>query len=371
MVKVCHMTSGHNPEDMRIFRKQCASLAKAGYEVCLVTRGGSYEKNGVRIAGVGAPPKGRMERMTKFAKRIYRAALALDADIYQFHDPELLPYGLKLKKKGKTVVFDSHEDVPGTIKKREWIPDLLRGTILRAYTGFERSVCRRLDAVIAATPHVAERFLAMNPRSVLVTNYPILTKEAAVPDFRSKTLVFAGGIAGQWNHHHIIKALEKLPECRYLLCGSVKDAYLRELQSLPGWKQVDYRGVVPGGEVPGLLAGSYAGLALLSYIPNSDGKRGNMSNTKIFEEMMAGLPVVCTDFVLWKEFVDRWHCGVCVEPENPDAIAAAVRYLLDHPEEARRMGENGRRAVEEEFNWSTEERKLLDLYAELSKSVGK
>lgn len=90
-----------------------------------------------------------------------------------------------------------------------------------------------------------------------------------------------------------------------------------------------------------------------------------MGNTKIFEEMLAGLPVVCTDFVLWREFVDRYHCGICVDPQDADAIASAVWYLLDHPEEARQMGENGRRAVKEEFNWNVEERKLLALYEEV------
>ena len=80
---------------------------------------------------------------------------------------------------------------------------------------------------------------------------------------------------------------------------------------------------------------------------------------------MAGLPVICTNFVRWKGCVDRWHCGICVDPENVDEIAAAIRYLLDHPDEARQMGENGRRAVKEEFNWGVEEKKLLALYEKL------
>ena len=108
MIKVCHMTSAHEEEDIRIFRKECVSLAEAGYDVYLVERGESYEKNGVHIVGVGEIPAGRLKRMTQGAKKVYAAAKALDADIYHFHDPELLPYGLKLKKAGKKVIFDSH-----------------------------------------------------------------------------------------------------------------------------------------------------------------------------------------------------------------------------------------------------------------------
>lgn len=84
-----------------------------------------------------------------------------------------------------------------------------------------------------------------------------------------------------------------------------------------------------------------------------------------------GLPVICTDFTLWKEFVDHWHCGICVEPENPDAIAAAIQYLLEHPDEAKRMGKNGRNAVKTNFNWGVEEKKLLLLYQEVLKNASK
>ena len=82
---------------------------------------------------------------------------------------------------------------------------------------------------------------------------------------------------------------------------------------------------------------------------------------------MAGLPIICTNFILWREFVERCHCGICVDPENEDEIADAIRYLLDHPDEARQMGENGRRAVKEEFNWGVEEKKLLALYEDVLK----
>lgn len=371
MIRVCHMTSVHRQEDERIFHKECVSLAKAGYETYLVQRGESYEKEGVHIVGFGGVTGGRLKRMTQVAHQAYEVALSLDADIYHFHDPELLPYGPKLKKKGKRVIFDSHEDVVGTIQQREWIPAFLRQFVAWGYARLERAICRQLDAVISATPHVAKHFNSINPCSILVTNYPILSLNIQTPTFQSKTLIFAGGILPQWNHHVIIKALELLPDCEYLLYGWGDDSYLKELQSLPGWKQVRYFGHVSHKRVLNLLAEGYVGLSLLSYIPNSDGKNGTMSNTKIFEEMMAGLPVVCTDFVLWREFVERWHCGICIPPEDPETLAATIQYLIDHPEEARQMGENARKAVEKEFNWRSEEKKLLQLYEELAKMVGK
>lgn len=365
MTKVCHITSAHGPEDVRIFQKECVSLAKAGYETYLVQRGDSYEKNGVHLVGFGEVTGGRLKRMTQVARRAYETALSVNADIYHLHDPELLPYGLKLKKRGKKVIFDSHENTLESIPVKYWIPVPIRKAVYVWFRDLQERVCRQIDAVVVVTPHMIDFFRWLNPRTTQITNFPVLNEAAPPAAPERGVLAFAGGISRQWNHHTIIKALEKLPECRYRLCGPVEGAYLRELESLPAWNQVEYLGRIPHAEVAGLLARSAVGMAVLGYIRNGDGKNGTMGNTKIFEEMRAGLPVVCTDFVLWKEFVERWKCGICVNPENVDEIAAAIRYLLDHPEEARQMGENGRRAVKEEFNWDVEEKKLLALYEEI------
>lgn len=370
MTKVCHITSAHGPEDVRIFHKECISLAKAGYDVYLVQRGESYEKNGVHIVGFGEVPGGRLKRMTQVARRAYKAALATDADIYHFHDPELLPYGLKLGRKGKKVIFDSHEDTLESIMEKEWIPVSIRRVVHFWFKGQQEKVCRHINGVITVTPHLVDFFKTLNPQTVEISNFPILEEMSPSSVSRPEVLAFAGGISRQWNHHTTIQALEELPECRYLLCGSGSGSYFQKLQTLSAWKRVQYMGAVPHAQVAKLLAESGIGMALLSYGRNTDWKNGTMGNTKIFEEMMAGLPVVCTDFVLWQEFVDRWHCGICVDPEDPAAVTSAIQYLLTHPEEAKQMGENGRKAVKEEFNWGVEEKKLLALYEDILNKKG-
>lgn len=364
MIKVCHMTSAHGPEDVRIFHKECVSLAKAGYQVYLVQRGDSYEKNGVHIIGVGEIPVSRRKRMTQGAKKVYEAALAIDAEIYHFHDPELLPYGLKLKRRGKKVIFDSHEHTAQSILEKAWLPGPTRKPAYLAYRAYQQTGCRKLDAVITVTPNIAEYFRAGGARTFEIRNYP-LYQQAQMPTFLEQRVVFAGGITKVWNHHTIIQALGQLPGCRYRLCGNAEAGYLAQLQCLPAWTQVDYLGKIPYSAVANELQHGFVGLALPSPNRNSDGQNGTMGNTKIFEEMMAGLPVVCTDFALWRGFVERYHCGICVKPHDANAIAAAISYLLNHPDEAQQMGENGRRAVKEEFNWGVEEQKLLALYEEI------
>lgn len=92
MNKIVHMTSVHVRNDTRIFYKECVSLANAGYEVVLIVADGKgdEEKNGVTIVDVGKKPTSRIRRMIFTTARIYKAAWQIDADVYHFHDPELL-----------------------------------------------------------------------------------------------------------------------------------------------------------------------------------------------------------------------------------------------------------------------------------------
>lgn len=368
MAKICHMTSAHNAEDERIFFKEAISLSANKHEVFVVAKGESYEKYGVNIIGCGQPRGGRISRMTSFAKHVYDVALSVDADIYHFHDPELLPYGILLKKKGKIVIFDSHENTVEQIMEKDWIPEYARKIIYRCFHAYQKYICKRLDAVISVTPHICDYFRKISPKVEMITNYPELKPYLTKLNKRNRSLCFAGGIAEQWCHKEIINAISNIEKCTYILCGDGNSDYFSGLQQLSGWKQVDFMGRIPHEKIHEILSGSSIGLSLLRPGHNTGWHMGTMGNTKIFEEMMAGLPVVCTDFKLWRDFVDRYHCGICVDPQNVDEITAAIQYLLNNPAEAKRMGENGRRAIEEEFNWSVEEKKLLALYEDILKN---
>ena len=197
MKKVCHMTSAHGIEDDRIFLKECISLAHNGYSVFLVEKGDSYSKNGVNILGVGNIPDTRFKRMLFGARKVFEAAVELDADIYHIHDPELLPYALQLKKKRKIVIFDSHEDVPAQIIDKTWIPKLLRNVVAIMYKTYETHIVKSIDAVVAATPHIAEQFQGRAKSTVIINNFPklddIIFHETPFTD-RERIICYAGGI---------------------------------------------------------------------------------------------------------------------------------------------------------------------------------
>lgn len=365
MLKICHLTSAHDSRDVRIFEKECVSLASAGYEVYLVAPGEGREEKGVQVVGLGEKPKSRLKRMLAMARRAYRAALALHCDVYHLHDPELLPYALKLKKQGKKVAFDSHEDVPGQILGKAYIPRFLRAPLSRCVGAYEGYVLKQMDAAVTVTPYIVEKLMRHTPRVYLVTNYPQPADlPAGTGERDERCLCFAGSVTPQWNHETILSAMEGLP-LRYALCGTGGEAYLAKLRAMPAWAQVEYRGKLPHEAAQQMLAASGIGVVLCAYSANTGGKMGTLGNTKLFEAMGAGLPVVCTDFTLWQEIVAKYDCGACVQPNDVQAVRAAFERLLEDPAQAKRMGENGRRAVETEYNWATQEKTLLALYKAL------
>lgn len=363
-IKVCHFTSVHSSRDRRIFEKECSSLSKANYDVTLIAPNSTTEVlNGIKIIGVKSISKNRIYRMLVLTRKIYKVALLLDADIYHFHDPELIKFGLKLKKKGKKVIFDSHEDIFENISEKAYIPVLIRPFISFIINKFQKIALKKFDAIISITPHICEKIRLINENTVMITNYPILKNcDTSKEPFKKNQLIFAGGISEQWCHEMIINSLEKCPGTKYVLCGIGDNKYLNRLSKLNYWSSVIYKGYVSTKEVEEELVSSKAGMALLTYNKNVGNNIGTLGNTKLFEYMMAGIPIICTNFILWEEIISKYKCGICVNPLNIYEVTNAINYLINNPKIAFEMGSNAKTAYINEFNWNSQEKLLLNLY---------
>jgi glycosyltransferase involved in cell wall biosynthesis len=374
-VRVVHLSTLHKPFDVRIFHKECRTLAASGYRVdYLVTAPPASEAQGIHFQPCRKPTDSfRLGRIWKRLLGVYRQAAALRGDVYHFHDPELIPVGMLLKRLGTRVVYDVHEDAPQealSFNQDRPLEGCLKSWALIA---LEEAAKRTLDAFVCATPAIARKF--PRQRTITVQNFPMLSEVAPAVDpsrsgsyhDRPRAIVYAGGITAIRGIREMIQAFESLAssQVRLNLAGEFAPAELKqEVETLPGWRQVDFLGWQSRQRVSEILARSRAGLVLFHPRPEHLDSQPN----KLFEYMAAGLPVIASDFPLWKAIIERTGCGLTVDPLRPPAIAAAIRHLLAHPREAFAMGQRGQRAVQAEYNWEPEGRKLLELYRKLEKA---
>jgi glycosyltransferase involved in cell wall biosynthesis len=364
------MTSVHSPYDPRILQRECRTLADAGYEVVLLAPHTRDEiRGGVRIRALPRS-HGRVARMTSATGRLLAAALEEKADYYHFHDPELLPVGLALSFKGKRVIYDAHEDVPRDIMAKDYLPMSVRRILAAAAAGLEWSVSKACFAVVGATPTIAERFPAT--KAVTVQNFPRLEDfpEATTPyTRRPNNFVYVGSVTQLRGGVEMVQAMARLRPAlgaRLVLCGKITPQdFATRLQARSEWECVDYRGWCDPTTLSSLFEEVRAGLVLLhptrAYHDSYPGK--------MFEYMASGLPVIASDFPLWRRILEPLGAGILVDPSDPIAISDAMTWILENQTEAAAMGVRGREAVRDRYNWGHEALKLLSLY-ERGASVG-
>lgn len=360
-MKVCHITTVHSERDVRIFYKECKSLAKHGFDVKLIViNGKSFTEDGVEVIGVPCKYSGRLQRFLKAPKAAYRKALQVDAGIYHFHDPEFLPYANKLKRKGKKIIYDVHEDLPRQILSKYYIPKFIRKSIALIVELYENSVSKKLSQIITATSGIENRFKEINPHSVAINNYPRLDELVGLNNNPNKinSVCYVGGITRIRGAKKMILAMKNL-KTRLIIAGEFGEKDLEEeLKKTHGWESVDYVGFVDRKKTSQIMVNSLAGLVVFLPEPNHINAQPN----KIFEYMSAGIPVIASNFKLWKEIIEQNNCGICVDPLDPKQIADAINWLFENPEKAKEMGKNGQRLVKEKYNWNREEIKLLKIY---------
>jgi len=361
---ICHLTSIHKRTDIRVFQKECVSLAnKTNYKVYLVVNDNLPDEtlNNVFIKSTNVEMRNRLHRFMNRNKQLYKKALSINADLYHLHDPDLINVGVKLKKLGYKVIFDSHENIPDQIMEKNWIPKYLRWIISKLYGLYEKKKLTKLDYLITVSPHIKNRLKKINMNVSIITNYPIIKYKSRIShDNDEFRICFAGGIDHTWNHDLIIDSISKLSNVKYIIAGPSDSKYIEKLRKIPGWNKVEYLGFISKEEVENLYLSSDLGVAL--HHSKQVEITGTLGNNKLFEFLESGLPVLCTDYLIWKDIVEKYNCGYTINPLSRTQFIETIEMMIKNRDQLVKLGENGRKAIENEFNWKSQERKLLDIY---------
>ena len=354
MAHICYITGLYDRRDSLMYYRQGLGMVRAGHKVSYVVCDNQPDEvsEGINIYSTRFVPKGRLERFIKTKKKVLQLADSLDADIYQISDPEHISMEEHFRRKGKVVIFNMREYYPDALQKKTYIPKPFRKMASWIYLKMMSHYLKKYGAVFTVTPEfvgLLETDSHLN-NVFLLTNYPIPDEsyELAKDDYMSRkdTVIYEGTIYSSSRQNVFLDALQKIPNVDYLMVGIIDEGN-DSIKLHPGWERVTFINGFTMDELKGYFAKSTISNTLRDF-----GKRdGSLGVIKIFESMEAALPVIFSDVPLYRSIVEKYHCGVCADPNDVDSVESAIRYLVEHKEEAYEMGQNGRRAVLEEFNW--------------------
>tara|TARA_Y100000389_G_scaffold118035_1_gene115190 strand:+ start:2464 stop:3588 length:1125 start_codon:yes stop_codon:yes gene_type:complete len=363
---ITHLTSAHRRYDTRIFIKMCRSLSLNGYNVSLVVADGKGDeaKNGLSIIDVGLKTSGRFFRMTTSVKKIFEKAKELDSDIYHFHDPELMPAGLKLKNLGKKVIFDIHENTDLQILEKHWIPLIFRKLTAYIYSKYENYACKKYDLIIVPQEAMHKKYDKLS-KTVVISNFPNKDHKLnlKLKKLNKYNLLYTGAITesrGLFNMLNLIEELNLLDnKYKLTLAGVISPDLLKKLKSHIGWEFTEYLGQLSQEDIQEIYEKNSIGLILF----NNVGQYFMAYSLKLFEYMQNGMFVVMPNFGDWINFNNSFNVGINVNTTDSKMIAKQIHTL--NKEQMTQIGEDNIQKVEKYFSWDSQEIKLFKTYNEV------
>lgn len=367
--RVCHISTVHVPNDVRIVVRECRSLAKAGYEVHLVIGAPRAERQyGVHFHPV--PRFGsRLLRMLLGPWLALHTALKTRARLYHYHDPELIGVAFVLRWIfRRKVVFDIHECVHRQIRSKPYLPRGCGWVVGHGYRLLERVLTIGQTKVVANDNSVPDY-----AAPVLVRNFPVLLNDlASGPDrFENPvaSLVYVGAISEMRGALIYVELPHRLRQAgrgvTLTLIGEHDEAFGRVLREEVAARNLDGHVAITGrldwDRAMESVSHATIGLCLLHPVSNYT----TCLATKIIEYMMLGTPVLASAFDCWRPYVEGEQTGRMANPLDPDEVFSVCTKMLDDPESLLAMSRRGRQAVVERYHWDKEFEKLERCYETL------
>lgn len=364
MSHICFVTGLYSRYDPVIFYRQAIGLKTLGHTVSIIVCDElpDEQKEGIQIYSTHYKPRNRWYRFLFSKRHVLRLADKIDADIYQVQDPEHISMIRHFRKKGKRAIFNMREYYPDNLTNKAYIPKILRGYMKKRFEGLMKRFFPQYVAVITVTPRIVNALSSQFKFNnvYLIPNYPIpnmsfvLTKDEYLN--RDNVILYEGTIYGASRQENVLEAIKDMPNVKYLLVGKIDEGY-NGIKHHSEWKKVDFVDGFNINELPGFFSKSTISNTLRDF----GSKDGSLGVIKIFESMEAALPVILSDVPIYRRLVEEYNCGVLANPNDVQSIRDAIAYLVENKEIAYLMGQNGRRAVLEKFNYW----KQLEIYNNL------
>lgn len=364
------MSSVHYALDTRIFFKMCHALNNE-YDVSLIANHPQKETiNNIQITPFKVF-KNRRNRVFFSWILMFFKAIKINAKVYHFHDPELIPCGLLLRILGKKVIYDVHENIAEDIFDKPWIK--YQKTSYQIFNFFEKIAVKNFKIILAEKSY-EKRYKTLNANAVVIQNFcdleffePFVKKE-----YHQTMNLFYIGIVLE--NRGILEILETVYELKkkgypvhFHLVGELYsdlDQKIKKLEYFDTIKDdVTFYGRLPLNKGYQLAERMDIGLCIIWPMKNSI----ESYPTKIFEYMAVGLPIITSNFDLYKELVEENNCGICVNPKSTKEIFYAVETLYTNVQKSEQMVKNGKNAVKNKYDWESQKQVLIRLYDEILK----
>lgn len=362
-MKVAHLTTRHVRDDIRVFYKMACSTAKKFDCYLVVFDGfGNEVRDNVNIVDVGSRQGSFFTKLCQSIYRTIKISYSINADIYQIHDPELIPVALFLKAKGKSVIYDMHEhNAKQIIIKPAFGSEKMRRIISKLYYFFETSFICFFDQVYVPQICMCDEFSKYNKNTFVIPNFPSIDELHQVCcQNKRKKIIYSGAITEQRGVVNILELLDHLDDTYELhLCGNVDNSLLVCLEQHRNWNRVIFHGRL-GQEQLARVYGC-CGIGLIPF--NNVGQYHMAYSLKLFEYMKYGMTVIMPNFGDWIPFNEKFNVGYNVQTDNSLELANAILQINDEKFES--FFYHNIELAKTEFNWGIKENELLSKYMEL------
>jgi glycosyltransferase involved in cell wall biosynthesis len=363
----------HDWDDDRIFQRACIGLAREGHKVTLIAHfDGSSIVDGVNIVGI--------QKRKGVARRIFSSieavliARKIDADIYHFHDPDLLPWMALLALSGREIVFDMHEFYE--VRFYQWnLPNIFRPLIARIYRNFSNLMIHRFAGLVTVTDTMADLYRKTAKNIIVIPNTVDLVRLSNVdltqPKKSRPVIIISGSHGSSRNCMQAVEALpkivERIPDILLSFVGRYSptgyDKMLRDkARELNVADNLEVSGMLPWEQNFSRIAQSH--VACMFYEDNLN-NRTTLPN-RLFEYMFCGVPVLAEDFPEPRKIIQKYNCGLLVNSSEPESIAMGAIEILLNPNSAAVMGGNGRNAILEHLSFNVELKRMVEFYTTIS-----